>query len=194
LAARLTLVSHAATEAQRRAAFPLDEVLLPQEIAKIKALGWNSPRTQQVLSGPERRAQQTAEALGLSAVIAPGIRDCNYGEWSGHALSEVEASHPEELFAWLTDPGAAPHGGESMLALIDRMERWMEAQRDGGHTLAITHPVVIRAAIVHALQATASTIWRIDIAPLSLTDLRWNGRVWTARSIGCTLERGGDQH
>jgi broad specificity phosphatase PhoE len=194
LAARLTLISHAATEAQRRAAFPLDEPLREQEMAKIAALGWSPPRNQQVLSGPELRALQTAEALGLAAAIAPEIRDCDYGAWSGHALSEIEASHPDDLFTWFTDPGYAPHGGESIVELIDRIGRWMGAQRDGGHTLAITHPVVIRAAIVHALQAAPSTIWRIDIAPLSLTDLRWNGQVWTARSFGCTLGRCSDQH
>jgi hypothetical protein len=46
---------------------------------------------------------------------------------------------------------------------------------------------VIRSAIVHALSASAQTFWRIDIAPLSLTDLRFNGRVWTLRSSGGEL-------
>lgn len=161
-------------------------------MAKIAALDWNPPRCQQVLSGPERRAQGTAEALGLSAAIAPEIRDCDYGAWGGHDLSEIAADYPDDLFTWFADPSAAPHGGESIVELIDRIGRWMGAHRDGGHTLAITHPVVIRAAIVHALQATASTFWRIDVAPLSLTDLRWNGQVWTARSISCTLGRCSD--
>ena len=30
--------------------------------------------------------------------------------------------------------------------------RWMEGQRRAGHTLAVTHPAVIRAAILGALQ------------------------------------------
>jgi broad specificity phosphatase PhoE len=187
LATRLTLISHAATEAQRRAAFPVDEPLEQREMAKIAALGWNAPHAQRVVSGPERRAQQTAEALGLTAEVAVELRDCNYGAWRGYTLSEAELRQPEEVLAWLTDPAAAPHHGESILQLISRIGGWLEEQRALDHTIAVTHPAVIRSAIVHALQAPPSAFWRIDIAPLSLTDLRWNGRVWTVRCSGCAL-------
>ena len=187
MATRLTLISHAPTKAQRGAAFPLDERLEKQEIAKIAALGWIPPRAQAILSGPERRAQQTAEALGLSAEIAMELRDCDFGTWKGDALSDVESRQPEDVVTWLTDAGAAPHGGESILTLIERVARWLEARRDSGHTIAVTHPAVIRSAIVHTLQGPPLTFWRIDIAPLSLTDLRWNGKVWTLRSSGCAL-------
>ena len=187
MATRLTLISHAATDAQRRAAFPLNEPLVDSEIAKISALGWNAPRAQRVVSGPERRVQETAEALGLTAEVAVELRDCDYGTWRGHTLSEVELRQPEGVLAWLTDPGAAPHRGESILQLITRIGRWLEDRRAPDHTIAVTHPAVIRSALVHTLQSPASSFWRIDIAPLSLTDLRWNGRVWTVRSSGCAL-------
>jgi broad specificity phosphatase PhoE len=187
VATRLTLIAHATTEAQRRAAFPLDEPLEQREVAKVAALGWRAPRAQRVVSAPERRAQQTAEALGLSAEVDFELRDCDYGDWRGSTLSEVELRQPEKVLAWLTDPGAAPHGGESILQLIARIGRWLEEQRAPVHTIAITHPAVIRSAIVHTLQAPPSSFWRIDIAPLSLADLRWNGRVWTVRSSGAAL-------
>jgi len=189
LASRLTLIAHAATEAQRRAAFPLDEPLEERELAKVAALAWKAPRAHRVVSGPERRAKQTAEALGLSAENAVELRDCDYGEWRGYTLSEVELREPKEVFVWLTDPGAAPHGGESILQLIARIGDWLEEQRAVDHTIAVTHPAVIRSALVHTLQSPPSSFWRIDIAPLSLTDLRWNGRVWTVRSSGCALFR-----
>jgi broad specificity phosphatase PhoE len=143
----------------------MDEPLEEREIAKIAALGWQAPRAQTVLSGPERRAQQTAQALGISAEIAVELRDCDYGVWSGSTLAEVEQRHPEEVVAWLTNPGAAPHGGESILQLIARVAAWLEQQRVPDHTIAVTHPAVIRSAIVHALQAPPSSFWRIDIAP-----------------------------
>jgi broad specificity phosphatase PhoE len=187
LTSRLTLIAHAATEAQRRAAFPLDEPLEKRELEKVAALGWKAPRALRVASGPERRAQKTAEALGLSAEQVDELRDCDYGAWRGLTLSEVELRQPEEVLAWLTDPAAAPHGGESILRLIARVGAWLEEQRAPAHTIAVTHPAVIRSAVVHALQAPPSSFWRVDIAPLSLTDLRWNGRVWTVRSSGCAL-------
>jgi broad specificity phosphatase PhoE len=118
--------------------------------------------------------------------------DLDYAAWGGHDLSEVQSLTPEDVAAWLIDPAAAPHGGESILKLISRIGRWLEEQRDAGHTLAFTHPSVIRAAIVYALEAPPLAFWRIDIAPLSMTDLRWNGRMWTVRSSGCALPR--DRH
>jgi broad specificity phosphatase PhoE len=187
LATRLTLISHAATEAQRRAAFPLDEPLEKPEMARVAALGWKAPRAQRLVAGPERRVQQTAEALELQVEVAVELRDCDYGSWRGSALSDIELRQPGEVLTWLTDPATAPHGGESILQLITRVGGWLEQQRATEHTIAITHPAVIRAAIVHTLQAPPSSFWRIDIPPLSLTDLRWNGRVWTLRSSGSPL-------
>lgn len=188
---RLTLISHAATQAQRRAAFPLDEPLGEGEIAKIAALGWKAPRAQRILAGPERRAQETARALGLSAAITAELRDCDYGRWRGRELSELQSLDPEGLLAWLTDPNANPHGGESIVNLIDRVGRWMDEGMDkgteAGHTIAVTHPLLIRGAIVHALQAPPAAFFRIDVAPLSITDLRFNGKAWTLRSTGYKL-------
>lgn len=195
LAARLTLISHAAIYSQRRAAFPLDEPPDEREIAKIAALGWHIPRAQRVCAAPERRALQTAQALGLTAAVATELRDCDYGAWRGQEFDHVQAHSPEAIRSWLTDPAAAPHGGESILSLIDRVGRWLDEQSDGGHTsagshtIAVTHPAIIRSAIVHTLHALPQTFWRIDIAPLSQTDLRFNGTVWTLRSAGCPLLR-----
>ena len=184
---RLTLISHAATSAQRRTAFPLDELVNEREIVKIADLGWKAPRAQRILVAPEHRTEQTACALGLSATITVELRDCNYGAWSGREISEIQSDDPEGILSWLTDPTASPHGGESIESLIGRAARWMDEQVEVSHTIAMTHPAVIRSAIVHALQAPALAFWRIDIAPLSLTDLRFNGRVWTVRSIACPL-------
>ena len=187
LPTRFTLISHAATKALRHATFPLDEALEEREMKKIARIGWNAPRAQHVLSGPERRTQQTAQALGLSAITAVELRDCSYGAWGGRSLERLQAEQPEKIIAWLTDPAAAPHGGESIVKLIDRVGRWMEERSDDGHTIAVTHPAVIRSAIVHALNAPAQSFWRIDVAPLSVTDLRFNGRAWTLRSSACQL-------
>jgi broad specificity phosphatase PhoE len=156
-------------------------------VEKILAVRWNAPSADRILTAPELRAQQTCQALGLSANVDSDLRDCDYGAWSGFSLNDVASSKPEEVQLWLTDTGATPHGGESIVELIDRVGLWVKKQRGAGHTLAITHPAVIRAAIVSVLEASPQTFWRIDIAPLSITDLRWNERVWTLRSSGCAL-------
>jgi broad specificity phosphatase PhoE len=180
---RLTFISHAATEAQRRAAFPLDEPVLEHELAKIMKLNGKA----QARSAPEQRTQQTSRMLGLSVTIAEGLRDCDYGRWRGRKMDEVHAEDQEGILAWLSDPSAAPHGGESLESLVSRVGIWMDEQRSVKHMIAVTHPAIIRAAIVHALQIPVHIFWRIDIAPLTTTDLRFNGNLWTVRRSGCPL-------
>jgi broad specificity phosphatase PhoE len=186
--ARLTLISHAATRAVREAAFPRDEPLEEREISRIVGLGWSAPRAQQVLAAPELRAEQTARALGLDARCISTLRDCDYGRWSGRELDAVYADEPDGVALWLTDPAAVPHDGESIVGLIDRIACWMDEQQETGHTIAITHPALIRSAIVHALNAPAQAFWRIEVGPLTLTDLRYNGSNWVVRSIACSLK------
>jgi broad specificity phosphatase PhoE len=186
--ARLTFIAHAATDAQRHAAFPLDEPITEQEIAKIAALKWEAPRAKHVWSAPEQRAQQTSKALGLHAVAVDELRECDYRRWRGRRMDEVQADNPDGILAWLTDPGAAPHGGESIEELIGRVGRWLDEQREKNHTIAVTHPAVIRAAIIYALRIPVQTFWRFDISPLTFTDLRFSGNLWTLRCIGCSLQ------
>jgi broad specificity phosphatase PhoE len=185
---RLTLISHGATEAQRRASFPLDESVLQHEIGKITELKWKMPAAGQVWSAPEQRTQQTSRALGLEFTLAEELRDCDCGRWRGRTMDEVQMEDHAGIFAWLSDPGAAPHGGESLENLIDRVRSWMNQQETAKHVIAVTHPAIIRSAIVHALQLPALTFWRIDIAPLTMTDLRFNNHVWTLRCSGCPLQ------
>jgi broad specificity phosphatase PhoE len=48
--------------------------------------------------------------------------------------------------------------------------------------VAVTHPAVIRAAILIALDAPPKSFWRIDIAPVSRTVMHFRGHAWTLRS------------
>ncbi len=50
-----------------------------------------------------------------------------------------------------------------------------------GHTIAVTHASVIRAAIVHVLGAPLSACRRIDIEPLGVTEFSSDGRRWMLR-------------
>lgn len=187
LPARITFISHATTEALRQAAFPPDEPLIAGEAERLAALGWVIPRAQQILAAPELRTQQTAAALGLQAAVCVELTDMNYGTWRGSEIGAVQASDPEGVAVWLTKVDAAPHGGESITDLIERIGRWLEDQTGSGHILAITHPAVIRAAVLGVTQAPSESFWRVEVSPLSATDLRHNGRYWTLRSVGCSL-------
>ena len=185
---RVTLISHAATKAQRRAAFPLDETLDEREISTIVELKWQMPRVHGVLAAPEHRAQQTARALGFDAETSMELRDCNYGTWAGRELEEVSSTDPKGIAEWLTNPSATPHGGDSIANLVARSGQWLDSLPKTGHLVAVTHPAVIRGALLYVLDAPTLAFWRIDIAPLTLTDLRFSGK-WTLRSTACPLRR-----
>jgi broad specificity phosphatase PhoE len=182
---RLSLISHAATRALRRAAFPLDEAIEPVDPARVAALVERLPVADQIWTSKALRTVQTAVTLKLEAQVAQALDDCDYGRWAGQRMTDVQRDEPEALHAWLQDASASAHGGESLQEMHARVAAWMDGL-DGkaDHIVAITHPAVVRSAILHALGAGLTSFWHIDINPLSLTDLRRGGGRWTVRSIG----------
>jgi broad specificity phosphatase PhoE len=177
---RLTWICHAATAATRQAAFPADEAIEDKQHAAACALATEIGAYDRVLVAPECRTRQTAEAIGLAVSVDPDLRDCDYGRWSGLSLADLSETEPDALSAWLADPDTAPHGGESVADTVQRMAGWLDRHAsDGMRLLAVSHPAVIRAALVHALDAPATSFWRIGVAPLSLVRLSHDGRRWT---------------
>ncbi|BBY24225.1 histidine phosphatase family protein [Mycobacterium stomatepiae] len=176
---RLTLVSHAMTDAMVAVRFPADEPLNDAGRRQAEGAAGLDIRDAGHLVGPEQRARQTARLLGLDATTEPRLADLDCGRWRGQALADVPAA---EVEVWLTDPAAAPHGGESILDLVERVSAWLETLIDGSsRTVAVTNPAVIRAAILLALDIPPKSFWRIDIAPVALTTLHHRNDCWTLR-------------
>jgi broad specificity phosphatase PhoE len=181
---RLQLIAHAPTSATRRAAFPLDEPIDEASRPGIGLLRGRLRRTDRIYAAPERRAQQTAEALGLEPETQLLLGDINLGRWKGKTFDDMLAEGPDAIAAWTSDPSSRAHGGESVEELIARVGPWLDHRREeGGRVIAVTHPAVIRAAVVAAIGSPAASFWRIDIAPLTSVDLRSDGRRWTLRGI-----------
>ncbi|MFG1397763.1 histidine phosphatase family protein [Roseixanthobacter pseudopolyaromaticivorans] len=188
MANRLTLICHGATAAMRAGAFPCDEPLEPRALAQTQAWRGRLRRPDRVLAAPALRARETAQALGFNAETDVDLQDWDCGLWAGLTFAEVDTAYPGALALWRGEPQAAPHGGESRTALIARMEDWLDRQREShGHLIACTHAANVRALVAGLLQAP-DAFWQIDIAPLSLTDLRTDGRRWTLRTLGQPLD------
>jgi broad specificity phosphatase PhoE len=173
----LQLICHASTAALYRAAFPPDDEPLDERGRRSAAASAGEHRGRTALCGPARRCRETATALGLTAQVVEDLRDADAGRWTGRSLGELE---PGAVETWLTDPAASPPGGESVRDVIDRVTGWLTGL-DSGTIVAVTHPAVIRAAVVHALNAPPAAFWRVDVEPLAhvrLTgrDGRWNLR------------------
>jgi len=186
MATRLTLIAQGATSASRRAAFPSNEGLEPGALDGLSAQHlWRNAR---VRVSPMRAAIETAQGLGLIGGVDNVLVDADFGEWSGQTISEIAASQPVLLEQWIIDPDFSRHGGESRAALRDRAHQFLQACADTtGQTVAITHAALIRAMIIEVLEASDAAYWKLDIAPLSMTDLRHDGRRWALRQMGLPL-------
>ncbi|WP_347907435.1 histidine phosphatase family protein [Pseudomonas grandcourensis] len=185
-ATRLTLMCHARTVAQKLARFPLDEPLeMDWQALRLSRCNQfkGAPR---LVCGPELRTRQTAELFGSAPEIVDALRDCDFGRWGGERIGDLQKTQAQVLQDWLENPASAPHGGESLLQLGERVSAWLTAvQSTPGHIVAITHPFVIRAALTQVLQGASSSL--IDVEPLSAVELRFHGR-WRLRLPGTDPE------
>ena len=127
-----------------------------------------------------RAAPAAAAPVCPLACAAPGNND------------SLEPSCAESCFTtlgpWVGDP---VQPGQDWLVVDPRMPGSAWDPYVGGSAVvaggiksritAVTHPAVVRAAIMLTLDATANSFWRIDIEPVSTTLLHFRGGAWTLR-------------
>ena len=181
---------HGSTSATRASAFPADEGLDESGRAAARALAGALGRLPvDVISSPSERCSQTAAAAGLARpVVDPALAECDFGAWSGRTLAELHGEDGDAVSAWMTDPDAAPHGGESLASFARRVAGWLDGQAQlDGRAVALTHGGVVKAAVVHALGAPLEAFWRIDVSPLAITELHCHDGRWTLTRVNCPL-------
>lgn len=153
---RLFLVRHAGTAATRSAAVPDDE---PATADLPDLTAWQG-RAGEVWTSPALRCRVS------HARVEPQLRPWDLGRWVGRDLAELD------LASWRADPAYDAHGGESLLALFERVQglvaRWQQCE---GRLVAVTHAAVIKSAVVQALRAPLDAVWDVDVAPASVTEL-----------------------
>ncbi|MFF4569513.1 histidine phosphatase family protein [Streptomyces sp. NPDC001410] len=183
MTSRVTLISPATTPSLRRARFDDGDSIEDSAAARARSAAGSLPAAGRLLASPSVRCRETAAALGLDASVEPELSGLDVGRWRGRTLDDVGAVEPEAVARWLADPGAAPHGGESVRELCARVARWLETSGPAdGRTIAVVEPEVVRAVVVHALGAPEAAFWRLDVPPLTATEVtgrsgRWNVRL-----------------
>ncbi|MER7953037.1 histidine phosphatase family protein [Streptomyces sp. NPDC096079] len=186
---RLTLISPATSEALREVRFDDDGPLDPAGVARAEAVAGSLGPVPHAYSSPSPRCRRTARALGLAAEPVDALAGCAMGRWRGRTLEAVVAAEEAAVAAWLSDPAAAPHGGESLRELRVRVGAWIDGLGDGvGRVTAVVEPDVVRAATVHALAAPDAMAWRLDVRPLAAVHLTGRAGRWNLRA-GEPLER-----
>jgi broad specificity phosphatase PhoE len=140
------------------------------------------PTADTVWCAPEPAARQAADAFGLTPVVADALALPALGRWAGQSLDSVAASDSDGLAAWLSDPACAPHGGESLAALVLRLGEWLDTL-DSGRSLIVVHAITGRAAATHALAADPRTMMHLDVPPLGLVRMTRTDR-WRLQRLG----------
>ncbi|MFG1704222.1 histidine phosphatase family protein [Nonomuraea sp. M3C6] len=184
----MLFVRHASTPGMRAARFPADEPADASSLAKVAAVAGSKAWV-----APSRAALQTAVAMGLEPVTTPALAEADCGRWRGLAYEQVAREEPDALASWLSDPHAAPHGGESLAALAARVAGWLEEVRSQAGRLDETRsqpPGVvvcdagaIRAALGHVLGLGPVAAARFDLAPLSTTELTVTRGGWRVAHV-----------
>ncbi|WP_433163645.1 histidine phosphatase family protein [Kribbella sp. CA-247076] len=176
----LTLVAHALTPALRGLVLGGDA---DPDLASLAAARELKLAADTVYAGPERAAVRTAEALGLTAVVEPALRDREYGEWAGRDLEELLAAEPDRAAAWLERPHTATPGGETENDVLTRVADWLGdlvPQEDERRTVvAVVHPSVVRATVLYVLDAPPESLRHVDVRPLATVTLSLHAGSWS---------------
>ncbi|MET8564746.1 histidine phosphatase family protein [Streptomyces flaveolus] len=142
------------------------------------------------LRGPSARCARTAEALAVAATPEDALRDLDHGRWEGRTPEDIAAVDPHGLSVWLTDPDAAPHGGETVREFCRRTAAWLDTLPAGtGRILAITEASFIRAALVHALSVPARSFGHLRVPHASTVTLTLRDGCWSTRFDRLTVPR-----
>jgi len=132
---------------------------------------------QAVYASDLARAWETAEYLGRAHGLAvqpeAGLRERGFGDFEGKTFAEIEALLPEQSQRWRKrDPAFAPQGGESLLALSQRVLEAAErlaARHPGGLIALVGHggvmDVLYRAATRLHIQAPRT--WTLGNAAIN---------------------------
>jgi probable phosphoglycerate mutase len=108
--------------------------------------------------------------------VVDGIAEADFGEWDSLTFAEVKARWPEELAAWMASTEVAPPGGESFATVrrrVDAARAELIAAFPRQKVLTVSHVTPIKVLVQLVLEAPASSAFRFELAPCSITTLAW---------------------
>lgn len=159
----ILLVRHGETAWNREKIFrgvydiPLNENGRAQARQLAKALALH--KIDAAYSSPLSRAKETAQIVlerhAIEATTHAGLKDINYGEWTGLRDDVVASKWPEERALWMAEPHAVRlPGGDTLQEVFDRAFGALEeiALKHDGQTVALfAHRVVNKLLILGML-------------------------------------------
>jgi broad specificity phosphatase PhoE/ribonuclease HI len=135
-----------------------------------------------IVASPIMRTQETAkiiaDALSLSVSTNENIAEISFGDWDGFTNDEVAEKWPVEMADWRGSWTIAPPNGESLEGFDARVQlgRHQILKEHAGKTVVVvSHVMPIRGFMKAAMDANAAVYWRPQVAPCSITIIRFWG-------------------
>ena len=182
---QLALIRHGEVEAAYQRVFGgrIDMNLSPRGNEQAAALAkWLERQPlNAVYASPMKRVQQTlapfarANALGASAVVVDGLREIDFGDWTGLTWEGVKEKFGVSAFQWLTE---LERGGianaENTRAYRERIEPFVREvlQKHAGQNVAVfCHGGVIRMILSILLEIPLPRMAGFEIDYASVTNV-----------------------
>lgn len=145
------------------------------------------------------RARETAEIIGKEISIEPTssplLREVAFGNWEGLSIPEIEEQYPGQLARWRNELTFAPEGGESLLAVQDRIVSFIKMikekhQNSDDNILIVSHAATTKVIILSLIGIPLSllTHFKISQASLSLLNVQQDGSSIIYLNDTCHLE------
>lgn len=178
---RLYFIRHAEVEARYQKVFGgrLDVDLSPRGEQQAEALAaWlQGTHFDALYASPMKRVRRTLAPLlarnGYQPVFLDGLREVDFGAWTGFTWEEVHARFGKSPYDWLheLESGGIP-GAEPLPAYRQRVAEALEtilARHPGGTVAVACHGGVIRMALAHLLELPLSKMAHFEVDYASLT-------------------------
>jgi broad specificity phosphatase PhoE/ribonuclease HI len=153
----------------------------------IERIGSSGPwsyleRPAAVIHSPLKRSAQTAkkiaQAIGAPLFAMDEFQEISFGKFDGLTNEEVIANFPKEYEAWRGSYDVPPPAGESLsdfdYRIFQGAQRLLEKYK-GQTVVLVAHVMPIRGLLKRALDAGPASYWRSQIAPASISIIRFWG-------------------
>jgi broad specificity phosphatase PhoE len=130
-----------------------------------------------VYASPMKRVQQTLAPLlasnGYHPVWLEGLREVDFGQWTGHTWEDVRERFAKSAFDWLTelDRGGIPEaeGAAEFRRRVAGCVDEIRARHRGESVVVACHGGVVRMALAHLLELPLPKMAHFEIDYASLT-------------------------
>jgi broad specificity phosphatase PhoE len=137
---------------------------------------------QAVYSSPQKRTQQTAEAIArvhdLEVIIEPGLDEVWLGRWQGKCVAELRGD--PDLERYIDDPtyvcDAIEPASQVQQRAVAFVERLRSESPDGGTFVLVSHGDPLRLLLVYYLSMDLPLFRRLEVDNASINILRFTPR------------------